>query len=155
MNADYSGNTMKRIIIIVTSLIAVCVIVVGVWFLLTFSAAIREFGIQGNIAHSGYQIVYAIDEYTENTGHPPQKLDDLVPNHLSQIPKIDHVHHITYRVHENGSDWVLSLFRDPTEHPWEFRYSTARKITASEEERHIGGVHQWDVFEVKQSHSNQ
>jgi len=146
---------MKRTIIIIVSLIGVCVIGGGVWFALTFNAVMKEFHIQANIVHGGYPIVHAIDEYTEANGQPPTQLDDLIPHQLSQIPTIDHVVHITYRLEENQSDWVLSLFRDPSEKPWEFRFTSTGQISESDDENMIGYVHGWSVHELTLSNSQQ
>ncbi len=97
---------MKRTIL---GTVGVLLLAVVAFVAYSFTQSLRYYDIEGSIHAKFYPLIPALDRYCDVNRRAPEKLDDLVPEYLDEIPSLDRVSDVRYTNDQGKPHWRLTL----------------------------------------------
>jgi hypothetical protein len=107
----------------------------------------RRYFTEEKIVATYGSVVEAIEAFTEKQGHPPSRLQDLMPRHLTAIPQIDEVHSVEYHRDKADGVWSLHVRSRATGRARVYLFRSTRTLTAAEKTRSLGYCHGFWVLQ--------
>jgi len=135
----------RRTKIIVWAIVAIVVLGIA-YFAYGFYRAWDRFASEERICGAFHPVFGAIEKFYDTAGALPTNLVQLVPAHISEIPRAPVADSVAYRVMPDGTNWEITVRSRITGVPRVFVQRSSRQFSEAEERESLGGFHGWVVF---------
>jgi hypothetical protein len=138
---------MKRAIIGTLGFILFAIVGIVGYFVIQ---PLRYYHIEGSIHAEFYPLIPALDGYCDVNRKAPEKLEDLVPEYLNELPSLGKVSEIRYRYEPKEPRWRLTLVSEATGDLRYYIAETGIPLSELEKKDLVLRYHsRWSVLEPK------
>jgi len=135
---------VKRVIFIVLILI-LAVVACLAW---TIRSAWHRLKVEDRIHHSYLPVVLALTDFAQSNGAPAIVLQDLIPDHIDEIPTSPYADSVSYTMLEEPNAWEFAVQSTALRKRRIYSHRSNGKYTPEEENRIVLRYHGlWCVME--------
>jgi len=129
-------------------LIAICclAIVTIIAFVGYMVHGLSRLAAEDRIPHAYFPVINAIGDYCETNHVAPTRLEDLVPQFLSELPSNTMSEAVSYQKMDDGTNWTLGITAKIRQERWIYFRSSEQNAHPLCSTNEIGGFHTWRIF---------
>lgn len=110
---------------------------------------LQWFCLEDNVVDTYFEVTNAVFKYCDDKKTPPANLQELIPQYIKEIPKMQNVESCVYTVDQKSGEWRVTLQVERKRTEREFIFSSDGELTPEEQKRIYTGCHGWVILRKK------